>query len=75
LLLWSVASRDEKGSDLNVRDLSTGAKIRLTHVDRQRKIEQREGIPMLSGMTRIRRQKTSSVPGSRNGFRFVDLTT
>jgi hypothetical protein len=41
----------------------------------QRKIEQREGIPMLSGMTRIRRQKTSSVPGSRNGFRFVDLTT
>src|SRR5262245_8729106 len=23
LLLWSVASRDEKGSDLNVRDLST----------------------------------------------------
>jgi hypothetical protein len=41
----------------------------------QRKIEQREGISMLSGMTRIRRQKTSSVPGSRNGFRFVDLTT
>jgi hypothetical protein len=29
LLLWSVASRDEKGSDLNVRDLSTGGKIRL----------------------------------------------
>ena len=27
MLLWSVASRDEKGSDLNVRDLSTGAKI------------------------------------------------
>jgi hypothetical protein len=27
------------------------------------------------GMTRIRRQKTLSVPGSRNGFRFVDLTT
>jgi len=23
LLLWSVASRDQKGSDLNVRDLST----------------------------------------------------
>jgi hypothetical protein len=23
LLLWSVASRDEKGSDLNVRNLST----------------------------------------------------
>jgi hypothetical protein len=29
LLLWSVASRDEKGFDLNVRDLSTCGKIGL----------------------------------------------
>jgi hypothetical protein len=29
LLLWSVASRDEKGSDLNVGDLATRWKIRL----------------------------------------------
>ena len=29
LLLWSVASRDQKGSDLNVRDLSTRGEIRL----------------------------------------------
>jgi hypothetical protein len=29
LLLWSVASRDQKGSDLNVGDWATRGKIRL----------------------------------------------
>jgi hypothetical protein len=29
LLLWSVPSRDEKGSDLNVGNLATGGKIWL----------------------------------------------
>jgi hypothetical protein len=49
LLLWSVASRDQKGSDLNVGDLATGGKIALVPVEHSTGIIVGEQPPITVG--------------------------